>query len=171
MAKEIVYLQGKCKWARLVRPDTTYDQAGIWSIVLYPNPESLVKIKELKEDKEGRQGILNHLKMDEDGQYMAFKRSCQKMIKGKLQPFHPPIVLEADGKTPIANPGAVGNGSDVTIKIEVYGYTTKGGNKGTATRLESIKVDNLVEFEPKRDFPEDMQKQIKGLAEQPVQGF
>ncbi len=163
------YFQGKAKWARLVSPDQKY---ACWSVVLYmdANSDSYNKLLELKKADNGVDGILNVIKKDEDGYFTTFKRPTQKLIKGKVQAFAPPIVMEADGTTPLLN-ALVGNGSDVTVKVEVYQYNKPTGGKGRAARLVSVRVDNLIPFEMKKDFDEDQMKQVKGLAEQPEQLF
>jgi hypothetical protein len=157
MATDHVYLSGKGKWIRVGAPN----QYGDYTCVLYPDAPSLVKINKLKEE-----GIKNELKKDEDGYFMRFKSPQSKLIRGKVVGFAPPIVLEKDGKT-LLQGVVVGNGSDITIKIEVYDY--QGVNKvpGKATRLKSIRVDNLVPFEMSRDFEEDQEKAVRGLPEQP----
>jgi len=161
------FLQGKCKWARLVAPDMKYSQ---WSIVLYPDTKSYEKLMELKTAKNGVDGILNVIKKDEDGYFVTFKRPTQKLIKGKVQGFAPPEVFEADAKTPLIS-ALVGNGSDVTVKVQVYQYNKPAGGKGRAARLESVRVDNLIPFEMKKDFNEEQTRLVKGLDEQPEQLF
>lgn len=162
MRTEYHFLQGKAKWARLHTPDQKY---ACWSLVLYPNSESYAKLLELKTAADGVDGILNVIKKDEDGYYATFKRPLQKIIRGKATAFAPPEILQADGKTPQRD--LVGNGSDVTIKLEVYPYPKPTGGKGRATRLMSVRVDNLVPFEGRNDYTEEQHKAVKGLAEQP----
>ena len=156
---EHIFLQGKSKWTRVDHPD----QYGAYSTVLYPNAASMKKIYELKE-----RGLLNVIKKDEDGEYITFKRPTQKTINGKVRGFTPPECLDAQGNKLKA---FIGNGSDVTVKLEVYGYKSPlGGKEGVAARLDSIRVDNLVPYE-RESFPEDEKKQVEGLDEQPQQLF
>lgn len=164
------YFQGKAKWAKLTTPDPKYH---IWSIVLYPNDESYTRLLELKAGSDTHQGIMNNINKDDDGYYIRFKRDVQKTLRGKVVGMSPPLVLEADGKTPLTS-ALVGNGSDVTIKVQWYDYAPKYSNskRGTAVRLESVRVDNLVPFEMNRDFSEEERRGAKGLADQPPQtGF
>jgi hypothetical protein len=158
MNNDYIYLTGKAKWVKVITPNK-YDK---WSMDLYPTPPSYDKIVELKS-----KGLKNHLRKDDDGYYMTFTRPTSKIIRGKLQGFQPPIVLDKNG-LPIGKP-SIGNGSDVTIKAELYEYKIplSKNEKGIACRLESIRVDNLVPFETKRDFDEDQKSQISGLSEQP----
>lgn len=154
--KEFVYLQGKAKWARLTVPD----QYGHWSIVLYPNAESKAKIQDLIS-----RGLKNNLKKDEDGEYMTFRRPTSKDIRGKVVGFAPPEVIQGDGVTPLRE-ALVGNGSDVTVKVEVYGFKRF---PGVAARLQAVRVDTLVPYSGDRDFTDDQKDLVKGLPEQPEQ--
>lgn len=158
MRKEI-YLKGKLKWVHTVKPDMKY---GKYSCVLYPDPESLDKIKELKANKPT---ILNELKQDDDGYFMKFSCDPSKVIAGKLQTFQV-HVLKPDG-SPLTE-ALVGNGSDGTIKLEWYTYR-KG--EGAAVRLKAIRIDNLIPFIANRDFTDEVKKDISGLPEQPAPLF
>lgn len=157
MSSDYIYLTGKTKWVKITTPNK-YDK---WSMDLYPTPPSYDKIVELKS-----KGLKNHLRKDDDGYYMTFTRPTSKIIRGKIQGFQPPIVVDKEGR-PLPKV-AIGNGSDVTIKVEVYEYKIplSKNEKGIACRLESIRIDNLVPFE-KKDFDADDSKQIQGLTEQP----
>lgn len=162
-----VYLQGKAKWAKLVQPDTKYGSA--WSVVLYLTPESYAEVMKLKETTPKQKGIMNVIKKDEEGYNMTLKRPTSKEMKGKIVGFAPPEILEADGTSPLRN-ALIGNGSDITCKVQVYTYPDRlTGGKGTAIRLESVRVDNLIPFEMKRDFDDEQTRQTKGLAEAPPQ--
>jgi len=159
MATEYVFLSGKGMWARTQRPD----EWGNYSIQLRPDNASLEKVRELKE-----QGVKNNIKKDDDGFFITYRRPQQKMIRGKVIGFTPVEVVDKDGK-PIDV--GIGNGSDVTIKLEVYQHGTPGGGKAKAARLMGVRIDNLVPFEKDKDYDEDRQEQIDGLAEQPAQHF
>lgn len=165
MASQFLFFKGKCKWAHTNKPDK-YDK---WSVVLYPIPEDLERIKKLKESVPGKTGILNVIGKDEDGEYVKFARPQNKMMRGKVVAFTPPQVLKPDGM-PLTE-SLIGNGSDVTVKIEVYVYNTPTKSKGSACRLETIRVDNLVPFLPQRDFNPDDAAQVRGMEEQPAPLF
>jgi hypothetical protein len=158
MATKYEFFSGKAKWAHTTKPDK-YDK---YSIVLYLDQASLEKVRELKETKPP---ILNQLSKDEDGYYIKFSRPMSKVYNGKVKGFAPPEVLKPDG-IPLTE-ALIGNGSDVTCKVEVYTYNTPGGGQGRATRLQSIRVDNLIPFEVKRDFTEEQEQTTRGLMEQP----
>lgn len=151
------YWSGKCKWARTSAPD----QWGNWKVTLYPTPETLEEIRELQ-----TQGLKTTIQKDEDGYYVTLRRPQEKNYGGKIKGFAPPVVLNADG-SPAGNV-MIGNGSDVTVKVEVYKYNipASNGKKGVAIRMEAIRINNLVPYE-KDSFPEDQALQVKGLDEQP----
>lgn len=158
---EIVYLKGKAKWAhRLFQPDLEFNK---WSTVLYPDKESLEKIRDLQAE-----GVKNVLKKDDDGYYTTFSRPTQKLMKGKVVAFTPPVVTDKDGQ-PFTDP--IGNGSDITIKLEVYQHGTPGGGKAKAARLMAVRVDNHVPFEQERDFTDEQMGLVSGLNEQPAPQF
>jgi hypothetical protein len=162
MATESVYLQGKAKWVRVSTPD----MYGKYAMVLYPNEESLAKIKKLKEIQtiNGRQyeGLKNKLRRDEDGDSMAFGCHAEKIIKGVRRLYAAPMILDKDNLPIHVN---VGNGSEVTIKIETYSYQPPGSKiGGTAARLVSIRVDKLVPYEANSNREP---KEIRGFSKVP----
>jgi hypothetical protein len=161
------YLSGKGKWVKVFQPDTTPNGGQRWKVDLYPDPTSLEIIKKLKEE-----GLLNHMRQDDDGYNMTFARPTQKIMKGRLVAFPPPVVLDKDLK-PLENV-AIGNGSDITIKLEIYKYPKPGGEKGQkgiAARLIAVRVDNLVPFEPARDFTDVEAVMAKGIENVPTPIF
>jgi hypothetical protein len=165
MAKtEFVFVQGKGSWIKTVTPN----KFGKWACTLHPTAPSLETIKQLKED-----GIKNELKKDEHDYYITFNRPVSKEFRGKIQGFQPPRVLDGTKKLPDGShpplDERVGNGSDVTLKLEVYKHKTPSGGEAKAARLLSIRVDNLVPYNVPRDFDEDDQRAIKGLTDQPAQ--
>ena len=120
-------------WAYTQAPDPW----GSWCITLYPESEALEKIRELQ-----AKGLKNVLKKDEEGWFIKFRRPQSKEIRGRIVPFTPPEIVMEDGKTPLQ--GAIGNGSDVTVKLEVYPHSTPGGGKAVAARLYGVMIHNLV---------------------------
>lgn len=163
MATEYVFLSGKGMWARTQRPD----EWGNWSIQLRPDNKSLEMVQNLQ-----KQGVKNNIKKDDDGYFVTYRRPQQKMIRGKVIGFTPVEVVDKDGE-PIDV--AIGNGSDVTIKLEVYQHGTPGGGKSKAARLLGVRVDNLIPFVKEKDIVDGREDQrydqIDGLAEQPEQHF
>jgi len=154
---ENIFIQGKLSWVKVQVPD----EWGKWKVTVHPNAASLDKIRDLQAE-----GLKNVLKKDEDGYFVSFSRPTQKMMKGKVIGLTPPELLMADGKTPLQGV-LVGNGSDGTVKLEVYQHGTPGGGKAKAARLVSIRVDNLIPFEINRDFDRDQKEKVAGLEEVP----
>lgn len=156
---EYVYLKGKASWVKHTKPDRKYVRedgtGGFWDFVLYPDAESLEKVRELQAE-----GVKNVIKKDEDGYYVRFRRPEYIWQKGKLVEMHPPLVVNIDG-SPLGD-DLVGNGSDVTAKIEVYKHKTPNGGKAKAARWMSLRVDNLVPYAGRRE-PDPYQQGVKGL--------
>lgn len=161
---KIIDIHGKVKYIHAVN----IGKYGYWDVVLYPDEASLNIINELKS-----QGLKNHLKKDDDGYYMLFKREPQKVMRGVMVPFMAPkVVLHNPDKPSEPKPfdgNKVGYGSDVTARLEVYPYGGKGGvAPGIACRWDSLKVNNLVEFNiDKSDWPEEEKENIKSLGASP----
>lgn len=155
---DTVFLQGKAKFARLHLPD----QWGNYKITLYLSNASYEKFKEL--------GVKNVVKKDEDGYFITLRRPLQKMMKGKVVGLAPPSTVDKTG-IPLRDV-MIGNGSDVTVKLAYYSYNTPQGEKGHAIRLEGVRVDNLVPYNPPTDHDPTTYEQVEGLDKQPEQtGF
>ncbi len=160
---DYVYVQGKVSWVKYITPDPMYNK---WSVTLHPNEESMKIIQQLQMDK----GIKNQFKKDEDGYYIQFSRPADRKIKGKVVGMTPPVVLDSAGQP--MDGVAIGNGSDATVKLEIYSHPTPSGGRAHAARFASLKVDNLVPFNKDTDFPDPAQReQAAGLDEQPEQLF
>lgn len=164
MAVEYVYLQGKAKWFKHQTPN----KFGDYSHDIYLTEESRQKVEELKKGKGNVEGIKNTLKHDDDGYYINVRRPQSKTIRGKVVGFAPPELLGKDG-LPLHDI-LVGNGSDITTKLEYYTYKKPfGEGRGSAIRWASTRVDNLVPFTTQRDFDADQANLIGGLETVPHQ--
>jgi len=153
---ETVFIKGKIFWCKNVTPDPVYNK---WSVTVYPNEESLAKVKELK-----KEGIQNHLKMDDDGWYISFSRPCERKFRGRVEGMAPPMIIDSEGK-PLDK--RVGNGSDGIVKLDVYSHKTMTpGQFKKAARWEGLRVDNLIEFNPDSDYPEHEKEKLKPLIEE-----
>src|SRR5712664_1029966 len=106
MASQEEFLDGKGKWCKVYRPNQ-YDK---WSVDLYMDTENVEKFKALK--------VKNHLKKDEDGYYATFSRPIERNIRGKKMGMNPPSVIDKEGQPMVDT--HIGNGSDLTVKLEVY---------------------------------------------------
>lgn len=158
------FFSGKAKWARLITPDLEYKN---WNVTLYLNDDSYKRFMELKEKKGNVNGILNEIKKDEDGYSVMLKRDIEKWGTQ----LTPPEIMDAEGKPWKGE--LIGNGSDLTVKVECYRYEKhpRGrGEYGRAIRLAAVRVDNLIPFE-RREMTGTQLQQIKGLDEQPKQLF
>ena len=157
---ENIYIQGKVSWFRPKIPN----KWNKWSVQIHPNDKGLEIIRDLQAE-----GLKNMIKKDEDGYYTSFSRPVTKETStGKILSFKPVEVFDKDGK-PFDD--RVGNGSDVTLKIEVYQHATPGGGKAKAARWVSARIDNLIPFEKERDLDEFEKDAAEGLDKQPEQLF
>lgn len=160
MAKttQLVDLHGKVKFIHAVN----LNKYNRWAITLYLTEESLKKVREWKAE-----GLRNEIKRDDDGDFITFHRDPTKMIKGKVVPFLAPKVIGPD-KQPMDG-SKVGWGSDVTARIEVYKSTPLSTYKFFGARWDSLRVDNLVEYNPEKQLTPAEQEAHKSLqnAEEP----
>ncbi len=159
-------VKGKCRWAHVTRLNR-YDA---WSIELWPIPEDLERIREWQ-----AKGLKNTMRKDEEGYNLRFKRDPTKKITlrtGEIKhlTFTPPSVAMADG-SPLPQGVSIGNGSDVTVLLEVYTHGTPGGGSAVAARLEGVRVDKLVPFDPSKDYTTEEKAKIDELMSQPEQTF
>lgn len=131
------FVSGPVKWAKVYKPDTKFDDNGIYSIQVYPDKDGWDTIKE--------SGLRVQPKEDEDGKYVTFRR--KKVVwfgqKEGDKDIGPPEVVDAKGNE---FDKLIGNLSECTIKFEVY--PTK---KGPGHRLLEVCVDKWVEYEKPDD--------------------
>jgi|SRR6185312_1315524 len=154
---EYIDVQGKISWPHLV----AFNKYEKWSVAIHPDQKSLEIIRDLQS-----QGIKNVMKKDDDGYYIQFSREPTKLMRGKVVAFGPPKVIGKDGKPVDAT--RIGNGSDATVRLEVYQHGTPSGGKAKAARLDSVRIDNMVEYSNERDIAtEEERKAIERLAESP----
>lgn len=156
------YIQGKLSWVRVVKPDLTYN---CWAATIHPNQESLEKVREWQAS-----GLKNQIKKDEDGWYTKFRCQVSRERKdGTIWTFEAPKVIDKDGRP--MDGSIIGNGTDGTLKLEVYEHNTPGGGKALAARLVGVRVDNLVPFNPDEDYTEAEAEKVEELRNQPEQLF
>ncbi len=137
MSTKYYELTGTQKWGGkgLFLKDQEY---GTYGLNLYPDEDSLKVIKEFK--------LPFKFKVDEDGTYGIIRRPHEKVIKGEVVVFGPPLVFWDTGEEWSPNT-SLGNGSKVTCDVAVYDYTWQGKTK-QAMRLNSVVVhkDGYVEY-------------------------
>lgn len=152
---KFITFQGTGKWVKPYIP-TQFDK---WSLDLYMNKSEVERFKELK--------VMNHLKRDDDGDYVTFSRPINKNFAGKLEALRPPLVIDKDG-LPMINV-AIGNGSKITVTLELYSYNPpgpKGSERKNAIRLFSLRVDELIPF-ANDSFSDQEQMAAAELAKTP----
>lgn len=140
MASEIIYVTGIGKWVKVYESqmDTKYGEK--FSVVLYPDEASINTLKAA--------GCRKEAKEDEDGVFYKFDRDNRKMMKGEEVLLGPPKVLSADASNePFTS--IIGNGSKLTCKLVIYDTP-----RGKGTRLEAVRVDDLVPYEGTAVDPE-----------------
>lgn len=136
MATKDIYLTGRIKWAKGLK--IMDEKFKSYSAQFYPSDKSMNEYKSL--------GLKTTFRMDDEGENFSIRRPHAKLFKNKegveeVKVFGLPEVFDNEGN-PI-DPMKVGNGSEVTVKLQVYdtGY-------GKGSRLEAIRVDNLITFVP-----------------------
>lgn len=155
MPIENVYIRGKGSWIRTNKTNPW----GKWVATIHPTPgDDLEKVRELS-----AQGVKNQIKKDDDGYFITYSRPSEKEDRlGRKYGLAPVTVVDNTG-VPYTQP--IGNGSDITLKLEVYQHNTPGGGKAKAARLAAIRVDNLVPYTPDRDMMKDEKEPLEGLAD------
>ncbi len=133
MATSTLYFSGKGSWAKLSKPDTKFNHVGQYSIQVELDEVNLKKFNDSK--------MQLKIKYNDEGKpYVQFKRLHKALMKGELVELGKPQVLNAEGEP--ENPDiAIGNGSDVTVKVITY-----DGAKGKGHRLEAVRIDNLIPY-------------------------
>lgn len=138
---KFIYLQGKSKFARNLISVDNFDKYSVSLCSMTPASYDLISALNVR----------NIIKKDEDG--YSVKLSCprSKMMKGKPVFFEPPTIIDTDGIT--KKDLIIGDGSDITCKVQVYTYKPPGEQeRKNAIRLASVRVDNLVPFLRERDL-------------------
>lgn len=137
MAMKTWYFSGEARWAKLREPDDKYNK---YSIDLIMEPDVLAKFK--------TSGAQLKIREKDGTEFVTFNRPATSVIKGDIVNHGPPEILDKDGE-PLADNILVGNGSKVTLKVEVYDTV-----KGKGSRLAAVRVDDLVKYE-KPEVDED----------------
>lgn len=139
-----IYLSGKGFWLHRLFELDDFRGSKHWSMRLYPDPKSFEEFK--------RMGLQQKRKKDEDGEFVTFRRNLLKPWKlkpGESPEFDPPKVTDEFGG-PWDEDKLVGNGSEVTVKLEVYQTAN-----GPGARIEGVRIDKWVEYIPPQEGPND----------------
>ena len=149
--------RGQTAWAKIYEPD---DFRGVkkWKIPLYVDAETKKEIKDA--------GIQLRFKLDDgeksgvQGEYCMFSRATEVNYGNGTEFLNPPVVLDSEGEVVveysddgdrIGDPVMIGNGSEVELTVEVY--PTR--NFGNGQRLVSVKIIDLIEYDPDASGDED----------------
>ena len=152
MSTTTITLEGKALWPKLKAGQEDTKFRPKFTLGLIPTQASINLMKEHKlglkfqESKDGGEPSVNvsrYIDKNPD-----FKDSIGNLCG------NPPKVVDKDKKP---YNGIIGNGSDVTVKIDVY--DTKYANKGH--RLVAVMVNNLVEYVPQDNSGVDETEDIK----------
>ncbi len=155
--EETVYLKGIVKWCKHTRPDSQYNK---WSVVMYIEGPELDKVREWQ-----AMGIKNKVQKDEaDGWFITLSRRTSITVKGREVGLAPPRVVDPNN-IPIEKP--IGNGSAGVAKCVLW---MSKNYPGKNLRWEALRIDNLVEFVPERDFV-DGGEGLKELQQQTPEEF
>jgi hypothetical protein len=150
--RDFIYMTGEARWAK-VQPHQLDSKHNNWSLKFAPDKEGLKILKasglELKANRED----------GDKKDFYRIRRDSQKLYKssGEVQQFGPPVVVIATGQVdkdgiPVVKPyeGLIGNGSIVTVKVEVYKAGAKVGH-----RLHGVRIDQLVEYKVDPNKPRE----------------
>lgn len=127
---KIYYFRGVGKWCKVQTPDKKF---GFYTLDLYLDDESLQMFKD--------SGLGLKLRESEDGLYIKLRREPERLIAGDVVNIGPPKVFLLSGDKAEPFDGLIGNGSKIVCKVSVY-----DGPRGKGHRLESVGVEELVEF-------------------------
>lgn len=126
------YFTGTCRWAKVVSPVDKFDpkEGTEYTIQVKPDEDSYASLQ-----KSGTQ-----LRPSKDGEgYYTFRRPTQKLIKDEVVTFDPPSLYDKDNNTlSMAKNEDLGNGSIVTVKVDIYNT-----QKGKGHQLEAVRVEEL----------------------------
>lgn len=125
----IKYLTGEIKWHK----NKELDKYGKRTLDLYMDDENWEKYEKMGLGLKTRYG-------DDGRKFVTFSRKAKMYISGNEVDAGPWTVLDNKDE-PFT--GDVGNGSVVTVKLDVYPVKLTGG---MGHRVEGVRVEELVEF-------------------------
>jgi hypothetical protein len=138
MAIQPLYLTGKCYWAAVVEPNSTFEPAWQVDLCLDADTKALV---------EGA-GLNVRNKEDERGEFVTLKRKVQ----GKNGPRTAPTVVDSQNNPWVVEDEEgnseyklIGNGSVVTVKALPFEWNY-AGKAGTSADLAGVQVVELIAY-------------------------
>ena len=159
-----VKFRGKAVYAMVYRPDE-YNGQEFWKIGLAVDKEGAEEIK--NSGSQVRVKFAENIPNIDDGtRFFTFRRPAEKTFKSGTVNFCPPTIYGKDGKNLVSyhrgreqvyqypegeeqperkgEPVIIGNGSEVEVTVCLY----PAGSFGKGTRLESVKIIDLIEYNP-----------------------
>jgi hypothetical protein len=149
MATEYLFIEGTAMWHKHEEPDEKYKN---FTTDLYVSKEWDEKLQKAGIQLKRRINDKEEVTLPDGSKtrvHYKMKRPAEGMINGQHKIYGPPDVRIATGEVVDGVPqtekftGKVGNGSNITLKLEVYDTF-----KGKGTRWIGSRVDNLVEYDP-----------------------
>ena len=126
-------IQGKAYWASVMRPNTTFDSDGVWTVDVSLDAKN-------KKIAEGDKLTIKN-KGDDRGDYVTVKRN----VRRKDGSFNKaPQVMDSQKR--VMKETLIGNGSEVSVLYTTYDWEFKG-RSGTNADLRAIQVKNLVPYQ------------------------
>ena len=126
-------IQGKAYWASVMRPNTTFDSDGVWTVDVSLDAKN-------KKIAEGDKLTIKN-KGDVRGDYVTVRRN----VRRKDGSFNKaPQVMDSQKR--VMKETLIGNGSEVSVLYTTYDWEFKG-RSGTNADLRAIQVKNLVPYQ------------------------
>lgn len=146
-----LYLTGKGSWMHRLFELDDFRGNKSWSMTLYLDPKSWQSFK--------AEGLQNKVKEDAEGKFINLRRPNLKPWKvrpGEPLEFDAPIVRDLDGNLWGDDRPMIGNGSVVTVKLEVFNT-----HLGKGSRLAEVRVDELVEYNRPEEVGERVAEDVR----------
>ena len=142
-AKVLFTPKGTAKYPWLFKPDTRFDEEGVYHMGLLvdpKNPEVAAFLAFLKKEGGGKGKL-------------PFKREVDsELINVKFKSGFPPTVVDA-AKNPVPPTTRIGNGSAVKVAYTVNHYKGFGG--GINLYLQGVQLISLTEYQKDIGFTEE----------------
>lgn len=130
------YMTGKAYWARIHKPDDKY---GRFTMDFYPDDKSWKVYKST--------GLSLKERESEHGTYIKLGVASVRLDKDGTAVKSTVLVLDENNQP---TKKEFGNGSDVTVKIEVF-----DAKNGTGHRLIAVRADKLIEYSNPKQVSEN----------------
>ena len=126
-------IQGKAYWASVMRPNTTFDSDGVWTVDVSLDAKN-------KKIAEGDKLTIKN-KGDDRGDYVTVKRN----VRRKDGSFNKaPQVMDSQKR--VMKETLIGNASEISVLYTTYDWEFKG-RSGTNADLRAIQIKNLVPYQ------------------------